>query len=129
MTACNTDRKLAPLRAPCASCPWRVDARASDIPNFSLELAEGLAANCPDAHGVGPAFDAPLFACHLSKEHEEFACAGWLAVVGTAHFGVRMAVWQGRIESSQLAPADGWPELHATYHEVLAKLRHTLEKP
>jgi len=40
-------------RRPCASCPWRRDADAGDIPNFDLGLAEKLADTCPDHRDVG----------------------------------------------------------------------------
>lgn len=111
------------LPRPCKSCPWQVEAQAEDIPKFQLELAEGLANTCPDAKGFGPDFQAPQFACHQSREGEEFACAGWLAVVGHRHPAVRLAVSQGRLPMSALAHALDWPRLHASYPEMMAKLR------
>lgn len=111
------------LDTPCASCPWRVDATAADIPNFSIRLAEKLAATCPDRRGMGPDFGAPIFACHQSKVGDEFACAGWLATVGHCHPNVRYAVSLGRLDASALAPGEDWPALHKTYHQMLAKLR------
>lgn len=38
---------LITLAKPCASCPWRVNKDATDIPNFDLDLAEGLPARYP----------------------------------------------------------------------------------
>lgn len=119
---------IAPIKQPCASCPWRVDAAASHIPQFDIQLAERLARCCPDERGVGPDHDASLFACHLSKPEHPFACAGWLAQVGRAHVGVRLAVMAGRISVEQLDPQPGWPELHSTYPEVLQKLRRTVRE-
>lgn len=127
-----TDRdncRLAPLKQPCGSCPWRVDARASDIPGFDMDLAVGLAKNCPDARGHGPEFGAAIFACHLSTERAEFACAGWLAAVGAAHPGVRLAIITGRLSPTQLQPGPDWPTLHASYHDVLRKLEETQDPP
>lgn len=110
---------------PCPSCPWRLDQNAQDIPNFSLEKAEGLAGTCPDENGMGPSFGASWFACHQSREGAEIPCAGWLAVVGRAHPNVRIAVMEGRLDAKTLdLPPDG-PTLHSTYGEVLAKLRAT----
>lgn len=48
------------LNKPCASCPWRVDATAGDIPNFDITLAENLAATCPDERSMGPDFGASI---------------------------------------------------------------------
>lgn len=121
MSSCRINK----LNTPCASCPWRLDATAADIPNFDLELAENLAATCPDERGMGPDFHAGIFACHQSKIDEEFACAGWLAMVGHASPRVRMAVGQGLIDAEALEPGKDWPKLHDNYGEVLEKLRAT----
>lgn len=43
---------LTTLAMPCPSCPWRLDAIAQDIPHFDLDLAENLAATCPDERGI-----------------------------------------------------------------------------
>nr|QBR04490.1 hypothetical protein E1956_45825 [Paraburkholderia pallida] len=66
-----------------------------------------------------------MFACHQSREGEEFACAGWLAKVGRRHPAVRLAVMSGRLVPAALAPDADWPELHDNYAEVLDKLRAT----
>ncbi|MGA3979009.1 DUF6283 family protein [Ralstonia nicotianae] len=116
---------LTTLNKPCASCPWRREAVASDIPNFDLVLAESLTATCPDQRGMRPDFGASMFACHQSKGGAEFACAGWLATVGSRHPGVRSAVLSGRLERGALAPGADWPALHDNYQQVLEKLRAT----
>lgn len=113
------------LKKPCASCPWRKDQDARDIPNFDLALAERLTATCPDDRGFGPDYGATTFACHQSKVDHEFYCAGWLAQVGNCHPNVRIDVRFGVIPEDALAPKEDWPELHDTYGEVLAKLRAT----
>lgn len=113
------------LGRPCKSCPWQVHARASDIPHFSLELAASLSRTCPDERGMGPDFTASHFACHQSTHGEEFACAGWLATVGHAHPGVRLAIAWGRLSAEALEPGADWPALHASHAEMLDKLRST----
>lgn len=110
-------------RTPCSACPWRVDAGACDIPGFDIAKAEGLLSTCPDTRGMGPDFGAPWFACHQSAHGGEIPCAGWLARAGRAHPGVRLAVMEGRVPIEALDVAAGWPTLHETYHDVLAKLR------
>jgi hypothetical protein len=111
---------------PCASCPWRKDGTATDIPNFSMQLAEDLADTCPNEQNIGPELGAKMFACHQSKPGEEFACAGWLAVVGSAHPEVRLSVFRKELDPAALQPGVDWPELHESYPEVLRKLRATL---
>jgi hypothetical protein len=111
------------LPTPCKSCPWQVNATATDIPRFQLQLAESLATTCPDERGFGPDVFAPQFACHQSREGDEFACAGWLAVVGHRHPAVRLAVAQGRLSVEALEPQKDWPELHGSYFEMMEKLR------
>lgn len=118
-------RDFPRITKPCASCPWSVTNNSSDIPNFSLDLAERLAACSPDERGFGPDFESPVFACHASKESAEFACAGWLATVAHCHPRIRFAVALKQLPKEALAPGDDWPELHDTYGDVLEKLRAT----
>ncbi|MEX5747468.1 DUF6283 family protein [Massilia sp. X63] len=126
MTESCTLRKSA---RPCRACPWREDASARDIPNFDMDLAESLAATCPDERGMGPDFSVSLFACHKSREGKEIACAGWLAMVGHRHPQVRLAVLTKRLTPSTLEPGAGWPALHTNYQQVLKKLRATNPAP
>lgn len=107
------------IRPPCPSCPWRVDATAEEIPNFVLELAEGLSA-CQSGE-----LSAPGFGCHLSRPGEEFPCAGWLAVHGREHILTRLAVSTGQLPVGALDPQPGWPELHDSYESMMHKLRAT----
>jgi Family of unknown function (DUF6283) len=117
-------------RLPCPSCPWRVDQDATAIPNFRLELAEGLDRTSPDERGFGPDFTAdgeppPMFACHQSTDLTKVVCTGWLAAVGSAHPVVRLAVMKGEYDPEDLRPGAGWPELHRNFQEVIDKLRRT----
>lgn len=110
---------------PCPSCPWRRDQTARDIPNFDLELAEGLARLSPDAEGIGPDRHAAFFACHQSKPGAEIICAGWLAMVGEYNLRAVVARHDGRLDPAGFAPGPDWPDLHTNYPEVLEKLRAT----
>ena len=116
-----------PPRQPCPSCPWRLDPDARSIPNFSLELAQALAATCPDARNLGPDVGAAMFACHQSKAGAEVHCAGWLATVGPGHPGVRLSITRGRLDLSHLEAGPDWPPLHENYGQVLEKLRATAD--
>lgn len=115
-----------PVRAPCASCPWRVDQDAQAIPNFDLALAEGLARTCASERGgesVG--VEEAQFACHQSRDGAEVVCAGWLAVEGRDHVGARVNVALGHVDPAALQPQPEWGPLHGCYAEVIAKLRRT----
>lgn len=59
-----------------------------------------------------------MFACHKSTEDEPCACAGWLAVVGHAHVGVRLSVATGDLPVEALEPDEDWPELYSSYDEM-----------
>lgn len=107
------------VRQPCPSCPWRVDQAATDIPGFDLELAEHLAGTSDGEFG------SPIFACHQSREDEEFACAGWLAVEGYHSIAVRLMVMGGRLDAEALMPGEEWPALHQSFDELIEKLRET----
>lgn len=113
------------VRKPCPSCPWVVGNDATVIPRFDLELAEALVDTCPDARGGGPEWGAPAFACHQSRDGDEIVCAGWLAVVGSCHPGMRMRVLAGKIDVEALAPGEDWPELEPDFAAVIEKLRAT----
>lgn len=115
--------KMKTTKKPCGSCPWRLDQDARDIPGFDLQMAESLRACSPDERGFGPDFGARMFACHKSREGEEYPCAGWLAAVGGKHPMVRMCVSTGMLPATVLTPGEDWPPIHTSYGEVLDKLR------
>lgn len=103
-------------KRPCVECPWRVDAERG---RFPVERYESLSCTA-GSPGLEAAFTAPMFACHKTVEGRDRACAGWLAVAGVEHLGVRLAVAMGRLEASALEPGEGWPELYSSYEEMAA---------
>lgn len=104
--------ELPHVSRPCRECPWRRDAEPQ---KFAQERYEALRATS-DQSGL----HAPLFACHMTKEGREQACAGWLAVAGEQHLGVRLAVISGRLSVCALHPQAGWPDLHDSYEALVA---------
>lgn len=46
-------------------------------------------------------------------------CAGWLAVVGRDHLGVRFAVLTGRLPEEVLEPGRRWPQLYKSFTDML----------
>ena len=103
-------------RFPCAECPWRRDTTSGQFPACRYEQLE----NTSGAPGAEAGLNAPLFACHKTTEGREQACAGWLAVAGRDHLGVRLAVATNRLPAEALDPGDGWPALFDSYIEMAA---------
>lgn len=107
-------RPLAHRHRPCSECPWRVDVASG---RFGPERFAAL----EETHGRPGAeapLDAPLFACHKSREGADLACAGFLAVEGRHHLGVRLAVIQRRLPVAALQPGSDWPELYRDYESM-----------
>lgn len=103
-------------RFPCGGtqrCPWRLDAAPGQFP---AERYEALRVTAEQN------LTAPIFGCHdgAPGSGEDVACAGWLAVVGHRHIGVRIAVASGRLPASALVPGEGWPDLYGSYDELAA---------
>lgn len=105
-------------RFPCAECPFRRDTAPGQFPACRYEALRATAGRPGAEVPVG----APMFACHKSPEGREEACAGWLAVCGIEHLGVRLAVLSGRLEPEHLSAADGWPELYDSYDQMAAAM-------
>lgn len=103
-------------RAPCNECPWRRDVAPGSYP----VLPEALAQQQPDGSGHVP-FDRPLPACHKTPEHHPLGCAGWLAVEGHNHLGVRLAVLRGTLARDATTPGDDWPPLVADMAEMVKR--------
>ena len=109
-------REVPRRRAPCRECPWRLDAEPGQFP---AERYEALRDTSGERGREAP-LGAPMFACHKSPCGAEMACAGWLAVEGGDHLGVRLAVIAGRLDPAALAPGADWPALHRSYGEMAA---------
>nr|WP_225954516.1 DUF6283 family protein [Kibdelosporangium phytohabitans] len=105
---------------PCAQCPWRTDADLSlfsDDDMVKLERADG-------SPGGEAAPSAPAMSCHLDQPgtaHAMRLCAGWLAVVGPHHLGIRMAVIAGRLPEQALSVGQDWAELFANLDQLVAE--------
>lgn len=110
---------FAPRSGPCPTCPWRRDATPGgvDIPNFSMCMMRNLRST------VGDGSDAirPIMACHHSTGAGEYACAGYLAVVGWTNIAVRLAACAGRVDLEAIidACADEGIELFGSFDEML----------
>lgn len=108
--------RLSHRKRPCEECPFRRDTDPGQFPACRYEAL----AETAGAPGAEAPLGAPMFACHLSAEGRDIACAGWLAVAGYEHIGVRLAVALGELPAEALEPGDGWPELFGSYDEMAA---------
>lgn len=103
-------------RHPCVECPFRRDAEPGQFTTCRYDALRDTVG----APGREQPIGAPIFACHKTTEGQDQACAGWLAVCGHSHIGVRLAVAQRRLPPEALAPAADWPELFDSYDEMAA---------
>jgi hypothetical protein len=100
--------------SPCANCPWRTDSVAGEFPAERYETLRDTSGGPGKEVPIG----GPVFACHKSTEGHDRACAGWLAVEGWGHLGMRLAVIEGRLPYSALHVDDTWPELFGSYDQL-----------
>lgn len=62
-----------------------------------------------------------MFACHMSAEGGEIACAGYLAVAGATSIRVRLAMSTGAIDMGAVEAAvtePGFPALFSSFAEM-----------
>lgn len=102
-------------KRPCVNCPFRTDVEPGEFPHERYAV---LRESCRHEQTVQAPIGAPMFACHKSPEGGEFCCAGWLAVEGHNHIGVRLAVACGELPPEALSPRADWPELFDTYEAM-----------
>ncbi len=116
----DTCRPLRHASAPCSACPWRTDQPAG---RFAPDRFAALRDTSSGPRGESAPPGAPLFACHKTAEGREVVCAGWLAVEGRNHVGVRIAVLEGRLTPDALEVGEEWPELYPSF-SAMATANH-----
>lgn len=109
----------------CEECPWKRSTPPGQFTAARFEALRDTSGSRNNADHDTRAvpevgLDAPMFACHKTAEGKEVACAGWLAVEGADHLGIRLAVITGHIPADALAPKPGWPMLFDDYEEMAA---------
>ena len=93
---------------PCRDCPWQ---RSATPGQFTVERYVSL---IPTAQ---QGFSA-IFACHMTPEGGEVACAGYLAVAGATSLRVRFGVVEGAFDLGAIdrAVEDGeFPEMYGSF--------------
>lgn len=102
---------------PCHECPWRRDVEPGQFPASRYEQLR----NTCEQQGEQAGFHNPMFGCHKGTpgdQESDLACAGWLAVEGAGHLGVRLAIVRHELPAEALSPGPGWPELFGSYKEM-----------
>lgn len=102
---------------PCTQCPFRVDTPPGQFEACRFEALRNTAGGSGREAPIG----APMFACHKTAEGKEIACAGWLAVCGYDHLGVRFAVATGALPAEMLRPGRDWPMLFGNYEQMAGR--------
>lgn len=97
-------------RKPCAECPWRRDVPPG---KFSRERFIALAHTAYD-------LAAKVFACHMTNEGKEIACAGFVMMQGGHNLSLRLMRKRFEITTDaalyrtyrEMAIANGVPKKH-----------------
>jgi hypothetical protein len=84
---------------PCPTCPWLKSSKVGgdDIRDFSIQQMRDLSITVPERGSDSDGF-FNIMACHHSKEGEEYACAGYMAVHGLQNINVRIMALTGDVD-------------------------------
>lgn len=107
---------------PCDECPFRCDNTDNPNSQFPAERWAALETTTRDPEsGHHPGLNDSMFGCHKGEPGTEadLACAGWLATFGADHVRVRLAVAIGALPAAELQPGENWPQLYATWADVV----------
>jgi hypothetical protein len=116
----TTPRQTPHVNRPCGECPWRRDVPPGKFPEERYEALRATATQPENVQSMEDVTGQAMFACHMSKEGHEAACAGFLAVAGWDNLAVRVAVLTGRLPAEALQPKENWPPLFDSYNEMAA---------
>lgn len=111
-------------KIPCKTCPFRADNCDDEHSHFPASRWESLVKTVPEGNGGE---DVPaagtLFSCHNGHHRDAdrpTVCAGWAALYGYRHLGMRLHVHWGTVPAWLLnGPGENWPPLHGSWAEVV----------
>jgi hypothetical protein len=101
-------------------CPWLKTSTGGggDIRNFSLEQMRNLSCTVPPRGTDDDAFRS-IMACHHSKEGEEYACAGYIAVHGISNISVRLMAAKGSVDLQKVFDNCKGLDLYDNFYTML----------
>lgn len=98
-------------KEPCNGCPWRTDTAMS----IDVEEAEKVCGSPERPLMPGDA----MMPCHKKyPDADQYLCAGWLALFGWHHIGVRLMIGSGVIPPEALEVNPDWPPLHPDVQSI-----------
>lgn len=115
-------------KRPCTKCPWLT---STDLTEFSDEDMDMLR-QANGRPGAEAPVGAPIVACHRDQPGTAHAmrwCAGFLAVVGEQHLGVRLALAFGALPPQAVRPPARWPQLYRDLDALIAARAEQLSPP
>ncbi|MFM9462804.1 DUF6283 family protein [Streptomyces scabiei] len=115
-------------KLPCTKCPWLT---STDLTEFSDKDMDMLR-RANGRPGVEAPVNAPIVACHRDQPGTAHAmrwCAGFLAVVGEQHLGVRLALAFEALPPQAVSPRASWPELYPDLDTLVAARAEQLGLP
>lgn len=118
--SCAVRRQTPHMTRPCPRCPWRKDVSPGEFP-LERFLSLWSTSHQVEYVTIEDIAEQPMFACHLTREGQEKACAGWLAVAGHANLRVRMDIARGSLPMHVLQPLPDWPELFDSFEEMVER--------
>ena len=96
---------------PCPECPWQRKAPPGKFDADRYRQLAGTARQTMDG----------VFACHMSAEGGEIACAGYLATTGATSIRVRVWFAAGLVDLHAIDAAarePDYPDLYGSYAEM-----------
>lgn len=122
----NTKTQIT--KTPCKHCPWKKSSKAGgkNIPNFNVDMMRDLANTAPPKGSHDTDF-RPIFACHDSKEGEEYGCAGYAARDGLDNLSLRFLVSAKDINLSEIITNAEKHELYDNFHDMLDEYEKAAE--
>ncbi|WP_100112514.1 DUF6283 family protein [Streptomyces alboflavus] len=105
-------------KRPCTKCPWLTRTDLTEFTEADMEMLQ----EANGRRGAEAPLNAPIVACHRDQPGTTHAwrwCAGFLAVVGEQHLGVRLALAMDALPPQAVNPPADWPDMYPDLDALL----------